>query len=351
MKFRINIDKIRKQLRTNFKFRYFFYAVCFLLFLFCLLAFWEIYIPRSPSSNHTITYIAKSGQGDDEIAKDLEEQGIIKSNYFFRFYVIVSFQHAKLQAGKYLLSPNMSIYQIVKKIVFGDVIKQKITILEGWDLDDIGKYFQTNGVLSKKDFEELAKRDFSNRFDFLNDKPKDVSLEGYLFPDTYEVFGGGNGEDIFKNILSNFDKKITPDLTGEITAQKKSIFEIITVASLIEKEVKLVSDKKTVSGIIWKRLKLGMPLQIDATINYITGKNDPGVAIKDTKIDSPYNTYKYKGLPKGPISNPGIESISAAIYPKDTQYLFYLSGFDGRTIFSKTLAEHNVARAKYLKKY
>jgi len=345
MKFYMVISEIKKQIKTNPILRYFFYAAGFLFFVFCLLAVWEIYVPRSPASNNIITYIAKSGLGDDEIAKDLEDQGIIKSNYFFRFFVVASFQHSKLQAGKYLLSPNMSVYEIVEKMVAGDIVKQKITILEGWDIKDIEKYLVANDILSQENFAKTVSQDFSYRFDFL----KSMNLEGYLFPDTYEVYEGESGDEIIKNILSNFDKKITPDMREEIVVQKKSIFEIITIASLIEKEVKTLNDKKIVSGIIQNRLRLGMPLQIDATINYITNKSDPRVAIKDTKIDSPYNTYKYTGLPKAPISNPGMDSILAAIYPKASPYLFYLSSPGGKVIFSKTLAEHNLAIAKYLR--
>jgi len=351
----MSIDKIKELMETNYIFRYLFYTVCSVLIISCLLTYWEIYVPKSSASNILITFSAKSGQGDDEIAKDLEYLGIIKSSYFFRFYVVVSFQHSKLQAGKYLLSPNMSIHEIVEKMEAGDILKQKITILEGWDLYDIKKYFVAKDILTGEDFEKVISQDFSYRFSFLKDlqaqteKSEDISLEGYLFPDTYEIYEGEGGEEIIKNILSNFDDKITPNLRSEIIAQDKSIFEIITVASLIEKEVKTLNDKKIVSGIIWKRLKMGMPLQIDATINYITNKNDPGVAIKDTKIDSPYNTYKYTGLPKGPISNPGMNSILAAIYPKESDYLFYLSGAGGKTIFSKTMSEHSIAIAKYLR--
>jgi UPF0755 protein len=126
----------------------------------------------------------------------------------------------------------------------------------------------------------------------------------------------------------------------------KSVFEIITMASMLEKEVRSLEDKKIVSGILWKRMEVGMPLQLDATINYITVKSNPGVAVKYTKIDSTYNTYKYVGLPKGPISNPGMNSIIAAINPKDSPYWFYLS--DGRTIFSKTFEDHCTNKAKYL---
>jgi UPF0755 protein len=180
----------------------------------------------------------------------------------------------------------------------------------------------------------------------LQDKPKDVGLEGYLFPDTYEITLGNNCDDILNAMLENFDQKLTPALRTEITNQKKSIFEEITMASLLEKEVKTLDDKKIVSGILWKRISIGMPLQLDSTVNYATGKSDASVLIKDTKIDSPYNTYKYPGLPKGPISNPGMDSIMAAIYPKATNYWYYLS--DGKTIFSETLEQHDIAKAKYL---
>ncbi len=311
-----------------------------------LFVFFEIYIPINPISHETITYTVPKGWGDHDIAKDLEKLGIIRSDYFFRFYVIISLQYSSLQAGKYNLSPRMSTYKIVKKMVQGDVLKNKLVIPEGWDIKDIAEYLESKGICSKDDFIQLSNKDFSQEFDFLKDKPKNVGLEGYLFPDTYEVSEGQTCQDIIITMLANFEKKLTPELREQIINQEKSIFDIVTMASMIEKEVKTLEDKKIVSGILWKRLKIGMPLQIDATINYITGKNDPGVAIKDTKIDSPYNTYRYKGLPKGPISNPGIDSIAAALNPTDSPYWFYLS--DGRTIFSKTLEEHNTAKAKYL---
>ena len=305
----------------------------------------EIYVPVNPNSHETITYTVKKGWGDDEIAKDLQKLGIIRSNYFFRFYVIISLQHSELKAGDYNISPRMSIYQIAKKMAQGDVIRDSVVILEGWDDKDIGKYMQSKGICDQNKFIALAQKDYSGEFDFLADKPKNLGLEGYIFPDTYQISKGETCEDIINLCLANFGKKLTPELRAEITKQKKSIFGIVTMASMIEKEVRGLDDKRVVSGILWKRISVGMALQLDATINYITDKSDPGVTIKDTKIDSPYNTYKYPGLPKGPISNPGIDSITAAIYPKATNYWYYLS--DGITHFSETLAQHNTARVLY----
>ena len=315
------------------------------LAVFLFLCF-EIYVPINPFSRETITYTAPKGFGDDEIAKDLEKLKLIRSNYFFRFYVVASFQHSSLQAGKYNLSPRMSVYQMVKKMASGDVVKNKVTILEGWDKQDIAKYLEEKSVCKKDEFFALVKNDYSAEFDFLKDKPKNLDLEGYLFPDTYEFAEGEACQEVIGAILANFGKKLTPELRAEIAKQKKSIFDIVTMASMIEKEVRIMSDKKIVSGILWKRIEIGMPLQLDATINYITGKSDPAARISYTKIDSPYNTYKYYGLPKGPISNPGMNSIMAAIYPTKTAYLYYLS--NGKTYFSATFEEHQTAKALYL---
>jgi len=316
-----------------------------LLLAFLFICF-EIYIPINPDSHETITFTVQKGWSDDEIAVNLQKLGIIRSSYFFKFYAILSLRHSKLQAGEYNLSPKMSIHQVVNKMARGDVVRDDIVILEGWDIKDIGKYLESKNICQQNYFVSLTQKDYSDKFSFLKDKPENVGLEGYLFPDTYEIDKEESCEDILTAMLENFDKKLTQDLRTEIRNQEKSIFDIVTMASIIEKEVRGLDDKKIVSGIFWKRLEIYMPLQSCATINYITGKNDPGALLKDIQVDSPYNTYKYRGLPKGPISNPGIDSIIAAIYPVQTNYLYYLS--NGKTIFSETLEEHNAARLKYL---
>jgi len=320
---------------------------------------WNITAPFDASSARKVTFSIEKGESVDMIVKKLQEQKLISSGLIFKIYTMTHGLNRKLKAGDYILSSAMPIPEIAEKLVAGDVIKQKITIIEGWDLADIGSYLIKQNIASAKDILEMAGlsaegklengNDFSKEFDFLRDKPKTQSLEGYLFPDTYVITPGMNGEEVLGEILANFGQKLTDELKAEIAEQKKTIFEIVTMASLIEKEVKTPEDKKIVSGILWKRLKIGMPLQVDATIAYITGRNTTKILIQETKIDNPYNTYKYKGLPIGPISNPGLESIEAAIYPKASPYLFYLSTPDGKTIFSKNLKEHNAAKAKYLK--
>ncbi|MCX6720387.1 MAG: endolytic transglycosylase MltG [Candidatus Staskawiczbacteria bacterium] len=297
----------------------------FLLIIFYLC--FEIYVPVNPASHETIVYTVQKGWGDSDIANNLKQLGIIRSSYFFKFYAVLSLKHSGLQAGEYNLSPRDSIHEIANKMANGDVIRDNVVILEGWDVSDIGQYLESKGICKKDYFVSLAK-----------------GHEGYIFPDTYEIAKGETCEGILSLALANFDKKLTPELRAEIISQKKSIFDIVTMASMIEKEVRSLDDKKIVSGILWKRLAIDMPLQLDATIVYITGNAQ--ITAKDKLINSPYNTYKYYGLPKGPISNPGIDSITAAIYPTKTKYWYYLT--DGITHFSETLDQHNAAKAKYL---
>ena len=324
-------------------------VIGFFLFI-SLIILWQIYAPQSLQSVPPVIYTVLKGQGNKEIAEDLKNQGIIKNPWFFRLYVVMSGKHQKLQAGSYEISPSISVAQIVKKLTSGDVIKNTVTIIEGWNINDIGQYLESKKICTRADFSESVKKDYSNSFEFLKTKPQKLSLEGYIFPDTYQLAIDGTPETLLKTALANFDKKLTPQLREEIALQKKTIFQIITMASLIEKEVRSPEDKKIVAGILWKRLENNMLLQVDATINYITGKNNPSSTIKDTTIDSPYNTYKYPGLPLGPISNAGIESILAAIYPQKSDWWYYLSAPETKkTIFSKTLEEHNTAVAKYLR--
>lgn len=297
-----------------------------LVFLVIAFLWQEIYLPKSFSGGEKVFSIEK-GQGLNEIAENLEGSGIIKNKLFFTFYSLSNGDSKKLQAGKYALSASMSISEIAKKMISGDTAKTIVTIPEGFTV---------------KEVEEK-----------LNLELPGENLEGFLFPDTYYFPADVTGEEVVKKMRENFDKKITPEIKAEIERQGKTIFEIVTMASLIEKEVYNTPEcpncKNLVSGILWKRLRVGMPLQVDATISYITGKKTTEISINETRIDSPYNTYKYSDLPVGPICNPGIESIIAALYPEESQYWYYLSAFDGETIFSKTLEEHNIAKARYLK--
>ncbi|MBU4466801.1 endolytic transglycosylase MltG, partial [Patescibacteria group bacterium] len=221
-----------------------------------------------------------------------------------------------------------------------------LTIPEGWNIRDIDYYLKTRGFAQDNEFLQASNGDYSAEFSFLKDNPKNLNLEGFLFPDTYHLRAGDDSETLVRKMLDNFDKKLAPELKLEIDNQGKTVFEIINMASLLEEEVLSAADKRIVAGILWKRIELNMFLNVDASLVYGLGRKISG---SDTKTDFPYNTYKYKGLPPGPISNPGLDSILAAIYPEKSPYLYYLSTSDGKTIFGKTLEEHNRAVVKYLK--
>ena len=187
------------------------------------------------------------------------------------------------------------------------------------------------------------------KFPILQDKPLGRCLEGYLFPDTYEIYVHATTTGIVTAMLSNLEKKLSPEIRAEIAAQGKTIFEVLVTASLIEKEVHGKEDKETVAGIIEKRLSAGIPLQLDATVVYLTRKRSTAVSLEELRIDSAYNTYQNTGLPIAPIANPGLESILAVLSPKENPYWYYLSTPDGTTLFSATFQEHSIKKAKYLR--
>ena len=302
--------------------KYFITLIIAIILFSGFLVYQGIYLPVDSNSDQTVIFLVKKGQGAEEISNNLKEQGLIKYSSFFRIYASINDQADKLKAGKYELSFSMNLPKILEKISSGDRIIKTITIIEGWNLKDIEEYLREEGIVVNESL--------------------DSELEGYLFPDTYEVSPEDGIKEIIEMMLANFDKKIKAEYQVGLNPEK------LIMASLIEKEVRTIEDKKIVSGILWKRMEVGMPLQVDATINYITSKNTTKILQEELEIDSLYNTYKYKGLPPGPICNPGLESILAAINPQESEYWFYISTPEGETIFSKTLKEHNIAIAKYL---
>jgi UPF0755 protein len=335
-----------------------------IFFIGILLSINEIYFPH-PSFEGKKHVTIPQGFGSRKIGELLRNEKIIRSKWAFVTYVSLRNEASLLKPGEYAFFSDMDISEIATDILRGGSTEIVLTVPEGRTMADIAKELEDEHILFSHEFFALSgyptidyridtklpnPKVFSDTYSFLSDKPSFVGLEGYLFPDTYRIFKDSSPEDIVKKMLENMNKKLTPDLRAEIAKQKKTIFSIITMASLIEKEVQSDKDRAIVSGILWKRLEREMPLQVDSTINYITGGKSPSVTIEETKINSPYNTYLYKGLPLGPISNPGISAIQAAIYPEKSPYLFYLSTPEGETIFSRTFEEHGAAKRKHLTK-
>ena len=311
-----------------------------------------INLPADSADNQKKPFSVRGGEGFFEIAANLEKERLIKNRLFFEAAVIFLNGVKRLQAGDYELNPSLSPLQIVEKMIKGETAAENITIPEGWTIKDIAWFFENKGAFQTEELYELPLKKFSDKFGFLREAPKNAGLEGYLFPDTYQFKRGEmTAEIVAETMLENFGKKMAPEMKTEIKKQGKTIFEIITMASLLEKEVKTLEEKKLASGILWKRLGVGMRLQVDATLLYALagqGQNSKQITFEQTQIDSLYNTYKYAGLPPGPIANPGLDSIVAAIYPTDSLYWYYLSTPAGQTLFSQTLEQHNIKKVKYL---
>lgn len=308
---------------------------CCLLVSICLFIFlYQLYVPLNKNVEESI-FIIKEGQGLNEIAHNLKIGRIIGNEWPFAFYIWLSCKTDKLQAGKYALSSAMSARYVADKIINGDVIRDwvKVTIPEGWTNIQIEEWLFGVGLPA----------DSSHKF-------LDITLQGYLFPDTYYFEKESGVEEIVKKMLRNFDVKLSSDLREEIAQQGKTIYEVLIMASILEKEVISDEDRAIVSGIFWKRLKDKYPLQSCATIAYILEVDKWRYTYADTRIKSPYNTYLNIGLPSTPINNPGLSAIKAAIYPKESDYYFFLTDpEDGKTVFSKTFEEHSRNKIKYFK--
>ena len=305
----------------------------------------------------------KEGDSGRAISLNLEKEGFIKNAFLYRVFLKFYISPPNFQAGTYNIRSRMAFGELTRELTKIKIAEITVTIPEGWDLYDIAGYLEKNNLIAEKDFYnatgkpltdyrlmlgDSSKINWSGEFSFLAESPPYVSLEGFLFPDTYRFFQNFTAADLTRKMLRNFSKKISP-LEADIRASGKSVFEIITLASIVENEVRTPKNRAMVADIFWRRLRLGIPLQSDATVNYITRKNMASPTFDDTKIDSPYNTYKYKGLPLGPISNPGLASINAVLHPESNPYLYFLTTPDGDIFYAKTYEEHLANKRKYLK--
>ncbi|MEK7067670.1 MAG: endolytic transglycosylase MltG [Patescibacteria group bacterium] len=305
-----------------------------------------------------VNFIIEPGQGVKTIGANLADIGLIRRSVYFYWYVAFKRIDKKLQAGGYLLNKNMNLRAIAKKLAGGEVTEKEktIKIIEGWNIKQIADYLEKNNIVAAPDFIKLTKPAPGTCFalascqvSFLAEIPAGATLEGYLFPDTYRVFKDTTAEDIIAKMLKNFDAKLTPAMRADIKAQGKNLQDIIIMASILEKEARTQEDMKIVADIFWKRLKSGVALESDATLSYILNDNVAAHSAEDLAVDSAYNTYKYRGLPPGPIDNPGLNAILAAIYPTPTDYFYFLHNVKtGKIYFAKTFTEHKRNKELYL---
>lgn len=305
------------------------------------------YLLLQPTYNLPIEFKIKKGSSVDQIAEILEKNGIISSKNVFKFYLLISGKSNKIKAGHYKIEQPVNIVQLANILVQGGV-GLKVKILPGMTLKDIEKLLNDLNLKVKltnyhlKDFPELNLHRLFG---------EDKSLEGFLFPDTYEFLENESEREIILKILKNFQKKALP-----LIEKNDNPYQVLIIASLLEKEIIPLEDKFLASDILWKRIKENIKLEVDATVvyakcgGYFYFCSDRELTARDIVLDNPYNTYKYKGFPPSPIANPSQESLIAAVNPQSNDFYFYLTTKDGRTIFSRNFQEHQKKIKIYLRK-
>ncbi len=308
-------------------------AVVVVLVLLSFIYFFQYRAPSNFPDNIAVTI--HDGKSLTEIAADLEKQHIIRSPFWFNNFVIILKRERRIVGGVYYFDHPMSVYQIAKRLTRGtyNVEQLKTTIPEGSSVPEIGN-------IIKKKYPEFDQERFVTLAE-----PK----EGYLFPDTYLLGASPQSEKVIEMLTSTFDKKMQqPDIQQGIASFGRPLKDIINMASILEGEARQTRTRRIVAGILWERIRRGIPLQVDATFKYINGKGTKDLTLNDLKIDSPYNTYVYKGLPPGPISSPGLDSIMAAMSPIATDYLYFLTDKNGNMHYAETFEEHTANKRRYI---
>lgn len=317
-------------------------AVLLLLLTILVLSLFTFYVPQSlpgPNfSSKTVTIL--KGMTVRSIGRTLKEKGIISGVPQFVLAAKLWGKEGSLQAGRYSFPAQNSLFSVLKRLTRGEIQYEQVTIPEGLTVHGVAHRLQTEAAVDSQKFIHLV-----NDTPFISSLGIEAeSLEGYLFPSTYTVHWEMDAAELIRQMVGTF--KRVYDKSCEMRAQELgfSLQEILTLASIIEKEVKVAEERPAISAVFHNRLKLGRALESCATVEYALGVHKPRLSEEDLQVQSPYNTYLHTGLPPAPICSPGKASIEAALYPADVDYLYFVSAGNGHHIFSRTLEEH--ARAK-----
>ncbi len=306
--------------------------------------FARFYSPVDASDPTRMTVQIPANASAEDIAKILKEKGLIRSETAFLHYCKTSGVDSLLKAGIYSISRSDSVQDIAGKIASGETAHITITVPEGYTVDLIGSMLVKDGLCSESEWQQAVRKKYD--YSFLDEAPGDVKyeIEGFLYPDTYEVPADMKAEDIIKMMLDRFEEIWIADFEQDALQNGRELWVAVTEASLIEKEAALDKERATIAGVICNRLNQNMKLQFCSSVIYSMEVPKTVVTYSDLEIDSPYNTYKYKGLPPGPISSPGHKSIEAAIHPEKHDYLFFVATGNGSHTFSRTYEEHVAAQ-------
>ena len=326
-------------------------TIGFSIFAILITLIMGLYSVHSPNKNISTEQFLKihKGAGGYQILNTLHKKGFIKSTLFTKIYLRIT--KKTLNAGIYKISPRMSSSDIIKLLNTkqGPAIYKRISIPEGFSLKKIARRLESEKIISANIFLKYvhnnAKSDFEKQFKFLKENPLNT-IEGYLFPDTYFISPSMSKKQIVQMMLMTFETKIWTlwEKNKSPKGSPKSRFnfhEVLSMASIIEKEARIQDEMPTISSVYYNRLKKRMRLQADPTVLYALGEPDKKrVLYKDLKVNNPYNTYKNGGIPPGPIASPGVAAMTASLNPKKTQYYFFVAEKNGRHVFTKTYKEH-----------
>lgn len=293
------------------------------------------YVLLHPSSDFPVDKVVtiEKNTSLSAAAQMLEEEGVVSSSLLFTAYLRLTGRENSIQAGPYAFKEPYGLAVIAHRLTNGisGVPLVRIRVEEGKTAREIGELLE----------EKMPE------FDHAEFDEKARALEGYLFPDTYLILPEETADDILQRFYNNFADQ-TATIEDEIVAFDHPLRDVLTMASLLEREARTLEEKRIVAGILWHRIAIGMPLQVDAVFGYIKDTQTYNPTFSDLAIDSLYNTYLYKGLPPGPIANPGLDSILAAVTPQKTDALYYLHDRNGVMRVSRTFEEHKANRARYL---
>jgi UPF0755 protein len=327
---------------------FFVVAVLFLVAVAGLVrkAYSENLKPLNSSDNTSIIVTIDPGSTPSDIARELEDRGVIKSDWAFEWYVRNHNLRSDLKAGTYLFMPAQSVQDIVDKIVAAEVTSDLVTILPGKRLDETKDDLIEAGF-SKKDVDKALDPDQYRAHPALTDLPKDASLEGYLYPESFQKVKETSASEIIEKSLDEMNRYLTAEVRQAFAKQELNVHQAVILASIVEQEVGIISDRPIVAQVFLKRYQEGMRLGADPTAFYGAAVNGKELSVT---YDSPYNTRLYEGLPPGPIGNVSATSIEAVAFPAQTDWLYFVAGDDGTTHFSKTLEEHEELTRKYCTK-
>lgn len=329
-------------------------VVLAVFFVVALNQVWHFALAHPKATEPIVPFVVDEGESFKSIALRLEEQDIVASAFWFRVAAELAGLSDDVKSGAHVLVVKTSYLSLLASLTDTPTGNEvKVTIPEGYTLAQMGSLLTDAGLVTPSEWQIVTGEDSpleQNQFVLAAKKPDDVDLEGYLFPDTYRFATDATAEQIATEMLETMASRVARLGTPSGDAAGYTTHELLTIASIVEREVRQPDTMRNVADIFLKRLEIGMPLQADSTVNYVTGGTDPSISLEDRdNVDSPYNTYKYPGLPPGPISAPSMNALTAVLNPTHNNYLYFLTTDEGEIYYAATYDEHLANKNQYLK--